>query len=107
MLEVCDEAGAGWRPAQGVAGDLAQGCVVEADKSAQVAEVPLGVPASDGSYRNIETAADRRGDLAYRYALLGDGVQPRSRRRGLEREAVDGSDVARVRGRPVDIAPPR
>src|ERR1700728_1951622 len=62
LLEVWDEAWSGWRPAQGVAGDLARGGVVETDESAQVAEVPLGVLGSDGSHGNVETAGDRRGD---------------------------------------------
>lgn len=66
--------------------------------------MPIGVLGMDGSHGNIDAAADRRGDLAYRYALLGDGVQPRSRRRGLEREAVDAGDVAGVGGRPVVVA---
>ena len=58
-----------------VAGDLAGGRVVEADEGAQVAEVLRGVLGGDGLDREVETAADHRGDVANGDALLGHGVQ--------------------------------
>jgi len=75
FVEVGDESGVSWRPAQQFSGHCVRCRGVGAEKGAQPVEVVEGLVGRDGHHGYAESAADRLGDHPGRHAFLGGGVQ--------------------------------
>ena len=104
FVEVGDEPGLGWLPAEQLAGQRAGGRRVEPEEAAEPGEVLGRVLGGDGDDRELEMPSDDLGDVADRHALLGDRVQRRSRRGLFEPETEEARRIEPVHGGPAVAA---
>src|SRR5579875_3340323 len=96
VLEVLENAGMGGLPSEGGAGvGGGRGLVHGEDR----AERPEGVR-GHGLHGEAEPSADDCGDVAYRVALVGDGVPGRSGRRRFESQPEEDGRVESMHARP-------
>src|SRR5271168_1262784 len=100
FVEVCDEPGLGGLPPEQFAGERARGGGVEPKEPSQPSEMLARVLGRDRHERQLEMPPDDLGDVADRDALVGHGVQRRSRRGLLESKAEEASGVEAVYGGP-------